>query len=163
MNDAAFFDRDGTINVDKGYVYKVEDLEFIPGIPDLIRKYNSEGVLVIVITNQSGIARGLYDEHDLALFHEEMNRRRKMEFGAHIDAFYYCPHHPDITGVCDCRKPKDGLFRRAIKECNIDVKRSVSYGDSSRDRLASERAGVPTYYNVVSGLKDNSVILLKKE
>ena len=148
MNRAAFFDRDGTINVDTGYLYEPEKLEFIPGVPELIKKYNDEGWLVIVITNQSGIARGIFTEGQMERFNAHMNERLQNEYGAHIDAFYYCPHLPEITGDCNCRKPKPGLFLRAIREHNIDPAQSVSYGDSPRDREASMAAGIMRYYYI---------------
>lgn len=142
MNKAAFFDRDGTINVDIGYLHRPEDVAFIEGVPELIRKYNDEGYLVIVITNQSGIARGMFTEEDMHRVHTAMNERLQKEYGAHIDAFYFCPHLPEITGECECRKPKPGLFLRAIKDNDIDPAQSVSYGDSERDEIASNAAGI---------------------
>jgi D-glycero-D-manno-heptose 1,7-bisphosphate phosphatase len=142
MNKAAFFDRDGTINVDTGYTHKLEDLEFIPGRPDLIKKYNDEGYLVIVVTNQAGIAKGLYTEEDMHNFHWHMNERLRSEYGAHIDAFYFCPHHPDYTGECECRKPKPGLLLKAIAEFDIDPERSVLFGDKVWDIEAAEECGV---------------------
>ena len=146
MNKAAFFDRDGTINVDTGYLYEPEKLEFIPGVPELIGRYNETGYLVIVITNQSGIARGMFTVEQMEHLHEVMNDRLRREFGAHIDAFYYCPHLPEITGECQCRKPKPGLFLRAIQEYGIDPTQSVSYGDSERDEQASVAAGIGRFY-----------------
>lgn len=148
MNKAAFFDRDGTINVDTGYLYEPEKLVFVPGTPELIKKYNDEGYLVIVITNQSGIARGLYTVAQMEHLHSVMNERLRAGFGAHIDAFYYCPHLPEITGECDCRKPKPGLFQRAIEDYDIDPSQSVSYGDSERDKEASYKAGVARYFDI---------------
>lgn len=148
MNKAAFFDRDGTINIDTGYLYEPEKLKFIPGVPELIRKYNDEGYLVIVITNQSGIARGMFTVEQMERFNEYMNQRLQNEYGAHIDAFYYCPHLPEITGECNCRKPKPGLFLRAIHEHDIDSVQSVSYGNSERDKTASFAAGIHDYRGV---------------
>ena len=145
MNKAAFFDRDGTINVDIGYLHRPEDIEFVANIPQLIRKYNEEGYLVIVVTNQSGIARGMFTEEDMHKVHAAMNERLRNEYGAHIDAFYFCPHLPEITGECGCRKPKPGLFLQAIKDYNIDPAQSVSYGDSERDEMASRAAGVAKF------------------
>lgn len=149
MRKAAFFDRDGTINVNFGHVYKPEDLEFVPGIPEKIAEYNRESIPVIVVTNQAGIAKGLYTEEDMHHFHAYMNERLQKEYHAHIDAFYFCPHHPDFTGSCDCRKPKPGLFLRAAEELDIDLKRSVMYGDKETDRIAAEQAGI-TAFNMVS-------------
>lgn len=145
MNKAAFFDRDGTINVDTGYLYEPEKLQFIPGIPELIKKYNDEGYLVIVITNQSGIARGMFTVEQMERFNAHLNRRLQGEYGAHIDAFYYCPHLPEITGECDCRKPKSGLFFKAMADYDIDPAASLSFGDSPRDEQASRAAGIPHF------------------
>ena len=150
MNKAAFFDRDGTINVDTGYLYEPEKLKFIPGVPELIRKYNDEGYLVIVITNQSGIARGMFTVEQMERFNEYMNQRLRNEYGAHIDAFYYCPHLPEITGECDCRKPKPGLFLQAMRDYNINPAESVAYGDSERDRDAAIAAGVRNNYHILA-------------
>lgn len=148
MNKAAFFDRDGTIIVDTGYLYEPEKLVFIPGIPELIKEYNDRGYLVIVVTNQSGIARGMFTVEQMERFNKYMNQRLKKEYGAHIDAFYYCPHLPEITGECCCRKPKPGLFLRAIRDFDIDPAQSVSYGDSQRDEIASYDAGVFHFFHV---------------
>lgn len=145
MRRAAFFDRDGTINVDKGYVYRIEDMEFVFGIPELIRSHNDKGDIVIVITNQSGVARGFYNAEQVDIFHKEMNRRLTQRSGGHIDAFYYCPHLPEITGACSCRKPQPGLFHKAAKDWDIDLNHSVSYGDSERDKDASIKAGIPKF------------------
>ncbi|MGP1488206.1 MAG: D-glycero-alpha-D-manno-heptose-1,7-bisphosphate 7-phosphatase [Peptoanaerobacter stomatis] len=145
MNKAAFFDRDGTINVEKNYLYKVEDFEFIKGIPELIKKYNDEGYVVIVVTNQAGIARGYYTEEDMNILHRYINEQLA-KIGAHIDAFYFCPHHPDITGECNCRKPKTGMLEKAIKEWNIDVTKSILYGDKPWDIEAGEKCGIRSIY-----------------
>lgn len=145
---AAFFDRDGTICKDTGYAYDPDDIRFIAGMPEKIREYNENGYLVIVITNQSGIARGFYTEEQMRLFHESMNRRLEKEYGAHIDDFYFCPHLPEITGECECRKPKPGMFLKAISEYNIDPKQSVSYGDSDRDEIASRAANIEQFFRV---------------
>lgn len=145
MNKAAFFDRDGTINIEKNYLYKVEDFEFIKGIPELIKKYNDEGYVVIVVTNQAGIARGYYTEEDMNILHRYINEQLA-KIGAHIDAFYFCPHHPDITGECNCRKPKTGMLEKAIKEWNIDVTESILYGDKPWDIEAGEKCGIRSIY-----------------
>ena len=151
MNKAAFFDRDGTINVDIGYLHRPEDMVFAAGAPELIRKCNDAGYLVIVITNQSGIARGMFTEKDMLRVHETMNERLKNEYGAHIDAFYFCPHLPEITGECDCRKPKPGLFLQAIKDHDIDPSLSISFGDSKRDEEASKAAGIYYFRYLIRG------------
>lgn len=145
---AAFFDRDGTINVNFGHVYKQEDLEFVPGIPEEIRFYNQNSIPVIVVTNQAGIAKGFYTEAEMHRFNEYMNEQLKKEYSAHIDALYFCPHHPDFTGRCSCRKPEPGLILKAAEEWNIDLSQSIMYGDKESDREAAERAGIREFYLV---------------
>ena len=142
---AAFFDRDGTINVNYGHVYKPADLTFVEGTPEVIRKYNDAHIPVIVVTNQAGIAKGMYTEADMHRFNSYMNRCLREKYNAHIDAFYFCPHHPDYTGECDCRKPKPGMFFRAAKEWNIDLSKSIMYGDKESDKQAAERAGISRF------------------
>lgn len=151
MNKAAFFDRDGTINIDVGYLHKIEDIQFVKGVPELIKEYNDKNYLVIVITNQSGIARGMFDISEMYAVNNEINRRLLEEYGAHIDAFYYCPHLPSISGSCTCRKPKPGLFLKAIKDFDIDTKQSVSFGDSDRDMQASLEAGIKEFHYITGG------------
>jgi len=144
MNKGAFFDRDGTINVDVNYLYKIEDFRFIDGMPQFIKKFNDWGYKVIVITNQAGIARGFYTEEDMHKLHEHINKELA-EIGAHIDAFYFCPHHPDITGSCHCRKPEQGMIEKAIKDFDIDVTKSVLFGDKPWDIEAGEKCGIKGY------------------
>ena len=145
MKKAAFFDRDGTINVNFGHVFKPEDLVFVPGIPEKIAEYNRQNVLVIVVTNQAGIAKGLYTEADMHRFHQYMNAQLQEKFHAHIDAFYYCPHHPDYSGKCSCRKPEAGMYFQAAKDFKIDLTKSIMYGDKESDRISAQRAGIPTF------------------
>jgi D-glycero-D-manno-heptose 1,7-bisphosphate phosphatase len=142
VNKAAFFDRDGTINVDVGHLHRAEDLQFVPGMPERILRYNREGYKVIVVTNQAGIAKGLYTEEDMRNLHSEMNRQLMDGWGAHIDAFYFCPHHPDITGPCHCRKPEPGMIEQAIRDFDVDVSQSILYGDKPTDIEAGERCGI---------------------
>ncbi len=146
MTGAAFFDRDGTINVNFGHVYRTEDLEFVPGVPEIIRNCNKAHIPVIVVTNQAGIAKGIYTEQDMHRFHRYMNRELERRFGAHIDAFYFCPHHPDFTGPCSCRKPEPGLLLRAARDWDISLPDSVMYGDKESDRIAAQRAGIRTFH-----------------
>ena len=138
---ALFLDRDGTINVEKNYVYKIEDFEFIPGIFELIRKYQKDNYLIFVITNQSGIARGFYSEKDFEILNNWMLGEFEKE-GIKITNVFYCPHHPDITGDCNCRKPKPGMIKEALKQYNISAVNSVLIGDKKRDILAGENAGI---------------------
>lgn len=150
MNKAVFFDRDGTINVEKNYLYKIEDFEFISGIPEIIKKYNDEGYKVIVITNQAGIARGYYTEDDMHKLHKHIDKELS-KYGAHIDAYYYCPHHPThgkgkYKIECNCRKPKIGMIEKAIFDFDIDCSKSILYGDKPWDIEAGERMGIKSYY-----------------
>ena len=143
-NKAAFFDRDGTINVDVHYLHRPEDLKFIDGMPQFIRKWNDWGYKVIVVTNQAGIARGYYTEDDMRALHRYMNERLA-EYGAHIDAFYFCPHHPDFTGPCRCRKPEPGMIEDAIREFDLDPAQCILFGDKPWDVEAGKRCGINGY------------------
>ncbi len=138
---ALFLDRDGTINKDKNYIYRVEDFEFQPGIFDLIRSYQNQGYLIFIVTNQSGIARGFYSENDYKTLTDWMLNKFR-EKGIEITKVYHCPHHPDFTDECECRKPKPGLILQAIKEFNISPVNSMLIGDKKRDILAGENAGI---------------------
>jgi D-glycero-D-manno-heptose 1,7-bisphosphate phosphatase len=145
----AFLDRDGVLNVDKGYVYRPDDLEWVNGAPEAVRLLNEAGYRVIVITNQSGVARGLYDEDGVRRFHEYM-QIRLAEHGAHIDAFYYCPHHPEgrvpqFAIACDCRKPKAGLLEQAERDFPVDREQSFLVGDKDHDLQAARAFGVRCY------------------
>ena len=145
-NKAIFFDRDGTLNVDVHYLHVPEKFIWVEGAIAAIRWANEHGYLVIVVTNQSGIARGYYDETAVHRLHDWMNAELAA-YGAHIDAFYYCPHHiegkiPAYTRFCDCRKPAPGMILRAIDEYAIDPAASYMFGDAESDVGAAENAGV---------------------
>jgi D-glycero-D-manno-heptose 1,7-bisphosphate phosphatase len=142
MNKALFIDRDGVINVDKVHVSRKEDFEFTEGIFDLCRKYASEGYLIIVITNQAGIAKGLYSDKDFDKLSDWMTRQFD-EKGILISKVYHCPHHPDFTGPCGCRKPEPGMILQAIKDFDLDISKSVLIGDMESDLEAGRRAGIP--------------------
>ncbi|OQX58566.1 MAG: D-glycero-beta-D-manno-heptose-1,7-bisphosphate 7-phosphatase [Helicobacteraceae bacterium 4484_230] len=142
---ALFLDRDGVINAEKNYLHKVEDVEFIDGIFELCRKYQEAGYLIIVVTNQSGIARGYYSEEDFAALTNWMSDEFK-KHGIVITHVYHCPHHPDISGPCECRKPNPGMLLEAAKVYNIDLKNSLLIGDKERDIEAAARAGVGSRY-----------------
>ena len=129
MNKAVFLDRDGTINVDKNYLYKIEDWEFIDGVIEGLQILQRLGFKLIVITNQSGIARGYYTEQDaIKIFDYMINELAKK--GIKIEKVYYCPH---VGNECDCRKPKLGLFYQAQKDFDIDFSHSFAIGDKLRD------------------------------
>ena len=143
---AIFFDRDGTLNVDTGYLYKIEAFRWIEDSPDSLRWANDHGYLAVVVTNQSGVARGLYTEADVKKLHRWMNEKLA-PLGAHIDAFYYCPHHPEGTvakyrKTCDCRKPGTALVEEACRALHIDKRASFLIGDADRDMECAARAGI---------------------
>lgn len=132
-----FLDRDGTINCDKGYVFHKKDFEFLEGSIDGMRKFKEAGYDLIVLSNQSGIARGYYTEEEY-LSLEEWFVRELSKKGIDLKAVYYCPHLPNAIMPqyrisCNCRKPKLGMFERAIKEHHIDLSGSIAIGDKMRD------------------------------
>ena len=129
---AAFLDRDGTIIRDASYVRDPADVELLPGAADAIRRLGARGVAVVVITNQSGIARGWLSVAEYESVRGRMNDLLRAA-GATVDASYMCPHHPDVSGPCDCRKPGLALYRQAIAEHGLDAKQSVFVGDRWRD------------------------------
>lgn len=141
MNKAVFLDRDGIVNIEKNYVYKIEDFEFMPGIFDLCRKYQQEGYLLFIITNQAGIARGYYTEEQYLILTDWMIKQFE-EQGILITKVYFCPHHPDFTGECECRKPNPGMILQAAKEFDIALSDSILIGDKESDIEAGERAGI---------------------
>lgn len=142
---ALFLDRDGVINLEKNYLHKKEDFEFIDGIFDLCKYYMAKGYYIVVVTNQSGIARGYYSEMDFANLTFWMIDAFDLQ-GVNIDQVYHCPHHPDISGVCECRKPNPGMLLKAAKDLNIDLENSVLVGDSERDIEAAHKAGLKETY-----------------
>lgn len=142
MNKALFLDRDGVINVDKGHVYLREQFEFNEGIFDLCRKYLEQGYLIIIITNQAGIAKGYYTEADFLELTEWMVKEFE-DKGIVISKVYYCPHHPDITGPCTCRKPEPGMINQAVREFDLNISNCILAGDRESDLEAGRRAGIP--------------------
>ncbi len=137
---AIFLDRDGTINVEVNYLHRPDDFHFVPGAPQAIARLNAAGFLVVVVTNQAGIARGYYDETDLHHLHVHL-QGLLADHGAHVDAFYFCPHHPEFTGVCACRKPAPGMLHAAARDLHIALPRSWLIGDSAGDLGAARAAG----------------------
>jgi D-glycero-D-manno-heptose 1,7-bisphosphate phosphatase len=144
MNRAVFIDRDGTVNEEKEYLYQPDDFVFIPGAPQAIRRLNEAGFLVIIVTNQSGVARGYYTEEDVHLLHRHIAAQLEL-FGARVDAWYYCPHHPSGRGSyalpCRCRKPLPGMLLEAAGRFDIDLESSVMIGDKLVDVQAGTAAG----------------------
>ncbi len=143
LRKAVFLDRDGTINVEKNYLHRISEWEWIPGAIEAIRRLNDAGYLVIVVTNQAGIARGMYKEEDVHRLHNQLDVMLA-PLRAHIDAYYYCPHHPDFGEKisCDCRKPAPGMILQAQKDWNIDLPHSYMVGDKIADIDAARAAGV---------------------
>ena len=137
---AIFLDRDGTLNEDLGYVHKAADWRWLPGVPEALARFKAAGWLVVVVSNQSGIARGLFAPQDLAAL-ERWVDGRLAPLGAAPDAWYHCPHLPEITGPCDCRKPLPGLVLRACADMGIAPGASWMLGDRQRDVAAGVAAG----------------------
>ena len=155
MNKAVFLDRDGTINVDKNYLYKIEDWEFIDGVIEGLQILQNLGYKLIVITNQSGIARGYYTENDAQIIFDYMIKELR-KYGVIIEKVYYCPH---IGDECNCRKPKLGLFYQAKKDFDIDFSASYAIGDKMRDLAICEKENVNGFLLNNDSIKiDNSKI-----
>ena len=143
---AAFIDRDGVINVDHGYVHSADRFELLPGVPTALRRLRDAGFLLIVVTNQSGIARGLYAEADFFALTQYMHSLLATH-GVSLDAVYHCPHLPDAAVPdyrrrCDCRKPAPGMILRGIAEFGVDPLLSIVVGDKPSDIEAGRAAGV---------------------
>lgn len=141
LQPSIFLDRDGTINVEKNYLYRFEDWEWTPGAKEAIKKFNQLGYRVVVVSNQAGIARGMYKSSDVDQLHSLLQRELAC-IGTTIDAFYYCPHHPDFSGNCLCRKPAPGMLVQASLDLNLDLARSWMIGDRLIDVQAGQAAGV---------------------
>lgn len=145
MHKAVFLDRDGTINIDHGYVHKIDDFQFIEGSIEALKKLKAMGYLLVLVTNQSGIARGYFSEDQFLQLTEWMDWSLA-DRGVELDGIYYCPHHPEGKGEyqedCDCRKPKPGMLLQGIKELKIDPERSVMVGDKVEDMLAGQGANI---------------------
>lgn len=139
---AVFIDRDGTLNEESGYLHRAEDCRFIPGAIEAVALLNAAGFLVVVVTNQSGIARGYYTEADLETLHVYMAAELAAG-GARIDGWYFCPHHPEFSAAadCACRKPLPGMLQHAAAELDIDLASSWMVGDKVADIEAGRAAG----------------------
>ncbi len=141
-NKAVFLDRDGVLNQEMGdYVCKLEDFHVLEQNIEPLKKLQDKGYLLIVATNQGGLAKGWYSEEELAKMHHKLREVYKAHDVEFTDIFY-CPHHPDFTGDCDCRKPKPGMLLRGIAKYNIDPALSYFIGDRERDVEAGTAAGV---------------------
>lgn len=146
---AVFLDRDGVIIEDRNLLVNAADIHILAGVPEALRRLRQHGFELLIISNQTVIARGLATEEDVNHINQELNRRLIAASGAGVDSFYVCPHHPKATLEsyrvnCDCRKPKPGLILRAAKEHNLDLARSFVIGDRMTDVIAGARAGCRT-------------------
>ena len=150
---AVFLDRDGVINKDFGYVGNVDRFEFKEGIFELLKFLQDKGFTLFVVTNQSGIARGYYREEDFHKLMQYMIRELKKR-GIEIKDYNFCPHHPDITGECECRKPKPGMILELAKKYNINLDNSIIIGDSVSDVEAAKNAGIKKAYLVKDSLDE---------
>ena len=155
LRRAAFVDRDGVINQERSFVYRVEDFAFLPGAAAALRALQAAGYLLVVITNQSGIARGLYAESDYQRLTAHM-RQQLSEQGVRLDAVEYCPHLPDAPlpqyrRDCECRKPRPGMLRRAAAALGLDLPNSLLIGDRASDIAAGRAAGIGRCFLVRSG------------
>ena len=143
---AIFLDRDGTINVDHGYVHEIDNFQFIDGVIDAMRELKEMGFALVIVTNQSGIARGMYSEEQFMQLTEWMDWSLA-DRDIDLDGIYYCPHLPDASvehyrQQCDCRKPQPGMILSAAEELDIDLAASYIVGDKIDDVMAGKAAGV---------------------
>lgn len=145
---AVFLDRDGTLNREVNYLHRIEDFAWLPGVPEAVRRLNEAGLLVVVVTNQAGVAHGYYDEAAVRRLHAFMQGELQ-QVGARVDAFYYCPYHPEGTVPryrrrSRFRKPAVGMFEQAIRELEVDPARSFAIGDKDTDLEPGRRLGMTT-------------------
>jgi D-glycero-D-manno-heptose 1,7-bisphosphate phosphatase len=155
MRRALFLDRDGVINKEVNYLHKIEDFEILPGVVPVLKTAQQKGFLIIIVTNQAGIAKGYYTEEEYRILEKHIENFFKKE-GVHIDATYFCPHHPDGKGkykrVCDCRKPGIGMIQQAAQDFGeIDFSQSILVGDKESDIESGINAGIGRVILVRSG------------
>lgn len=159
MRKAVFLDRDGTINIDHGYTYRLEDLELFRGSSQAISLLNDAGYLVIVVTNQAGIARGYFTRAEAEAFNNALQRELLAQ-GSRIDAFYYCPHHPEghppYNIICNCRKPAPGMLLKAQEDWKIDFRSSWVIGDKWSDLQAGITVGCKPLLVLTGNGKDEA-------
>ena len=138
---ALFLDRDGVVNHDDGYTHRVDDVRYMDGVFDFCRRAKASGFLIFIITNQAGIARGYYSEAQFHRLMQAMQARFEKE-GAGLSGYYFCPHHPEFTGECSCRKPRPGMILQAAREHGLALGESMLIGDKPSDIEAGRAAGV---------------------
>jgi D-glycero-D-manno-heptose 1,7-bisphosphate phosphatase len=159
MRPAIFFDRDGTLMKDCSYLADPAGVELLPGAADAVRSATAAGHLTVLVTNQSGVARGLHTEDAVRAVNARLQELLAVA-GAHLDALYWCPHHPEagadpeLTRACDCRKPAPGMLRRAARDLDIDLAASAMIGDGLGDMGAAAAAGLPGFLVSSPGNRD---------
>jgi D-glycero-D-manno-heptose 1,7-bisphosphate phosphatase len=161
---AAFLDRDGVLNLDTGFVHHQDHFVWVDDAKEAVKRLNDLGFLVFVVTNQSGVARGLYKEEAVLALHAWMQDEFRAA-GAHIDGFHYCPHHPEgiregLRKVCHCRKPQPGMLLQAMESWPVDTSRSFLIGDRDSDIEAAEAAGVRGFLFTGGSLLDRIETIL---
>ena len=160
LRKAAFLDRDGVINKDKAYVHRWEDFEFVPGAIEGMRRLQAQGFALVIVTNQSGLARGYYTETQYQQLTDAL-RQELVRQGVQLDGVYHCPHHPQgnvphLAIDCDCRKPAPGLVLQAARELGLSLPDSLLIGDKPGDIEAARAAGVGRAYRVQSDNPESS-------
>lgn len=143
MRRAVFLDRDGTLVKEVNYLKSIEDMEIIEGVPEALRVLSDAGFLLFVVTNQSGVARGFFDGQTVEELNGALDGLLRTQ-GVTIEKFVYCPHHPDFTGPCGCRKPSPGMLFEAARGWDVDFARSFMVGDKADDISAGKNAGTKT-------------------
>ncbi len=155
---AVFLDRDGVLDMDKGYIYRPDQVEWVQGAREAVALLHSLGYAIYVVTNQSGIARGYYTQKDMEALHAYMGKEIQ-KAGGQIDGFYFCPHHPTkgvipaLTIACNCRKPKPGMILQAMADHDLSREGSFLIGDNESDVQAALAAGIPGYRFTGTDLK----------
>ncbi len=155
MQKAAFLDRDGVINIDHGYIHRWEDIQWMTSALEGMRKLQDLGYRLVVVTNQSGIARGYYSEHAFHRLSDKMTHWLR-DNGIELAGIYHCPHHPDgkveaFSSVCSCRKPAPGLILDAAQQLDVCLSASLMVGDKLSDMQAAESAGISQRYHLTRG------------
>lgn len=159
MKRAFFLDRDGVINPEVNYLHEPDKAALIPGVAEALTTIHRAGFMVVAVTNQAGVAKGFYPERDIAAVHARLQSLLLASGGAEatVDAWYYCPHHPQFTGPCACRKPGAGMLLRAAEDFALDLKNSFMVGDRMSDLEAGRNAGCAVCCLVRTGYGVNEV------
>ncbi|MCP3967768.1 MAG: D-glycero-beta-D-manno-heptose 1,7-bisphosphate 7-phosphatase [Lentisphaerae bacterium] len=153
---ACFLDRDGVINEEVNYLYEPDKVAIISGVTEALKMLKRHGYLTVVVTNQAGVARGFYEEKDIHAVHARIEKLLDKD-GVGIDAFYFCPHHPEFDTECECRKPNAGMLLQAAEKFDIDMNESFLVGDRISDINAARNAGCAEAYLVRTGHGTNEI------